>query len=36
MARFAVYREASIGKAPGEVVFIGKQKVDQATIRVID
>jgi len=36
MARFFKKKEASIGQVPGDLVFIGKQKVDQTTIRVID
>ena len=36
MARFLKKREASIGKPPGELIFIGEQKVQEATIRVID
>lgn len=36
MARFFKKKEASIGQVPGELIFIGKQKVDQTTLRVID
>ncbi|MDD2318893.1 MAG: magnesium/cobalt transporter CorA [Geobacteraceae bacterium] len=36
MARFLKKKEASLGKAPGELVFIGEQKVEEATIRVIN
>lgn len=36
MARFLKNKDAAIGKAPGELIFIGEQKVQEATIRVID
>ena len=36
MARFLKKKGASLGQVPGELVFIGEQKVQQATIRVID
>ncbi len=36
MARFLKKKEASIGQVPGELIFLGEQKVQQATIRVID
>jgi len=36
MARFLKKKEGTIGQAPGELVFIGEQKVTEATIRVID
>jgi magnesium transporter len=36
MARFLKSKEASLGKAPSELVFIGQQKVEETTIRVID
>ncbi|MBU1105365.1 MAG: magnesium/cobalt transporter CorA [Candidatus Riflebacteria bacterium] len=36
MARFFKNREATIGQVPGELVFIGEQKVHETTIRVID
>lgn len=36
MARFLKNKEASIGKIPGEMVFIGQQKMQHTTIRVID
>ena len=36
MARFLKNKEASLGQVPGELVFIGEQKVQEATIRVID
>lgn len=36
MARFLKKKEASLGQVPGELVFIGEQKVQEATIRVID
>ena len=36
MARFLKKREASIGQAPGELIFIGEQKVQETTIRLID
>ncbi|MBU1641661.1 MAG: magnesium/cobalt transporter CorA [Proteobacteria bacterium] len=36
MARFFKNKEAAIGQVPGELVFIGKQKVQDATIKVID
>lgn len=36
MARFLKNKTAAIGQVPGELVFIGEQKVEEATIRVID
>lgn len=36
MARFLKNTDAALGKAPGELIFIGEQKVQEATIRVID
>ena len=36
MARFLKNKEAALGKAPGELIFIGEEKVQEATIRVID
>ena len=36
MARFLQNKDASIGRAPGEVVFIGEQKVQESTIEIID
>ncbi|MBN2332780.1 MAG: magnesium/cobalt transporter CorA [Deltaproteobacteria bacterium] len=36
MARFLKKKEASLGQVPGELVFIGEQKVQEVTIRVID
>lgn len=36
MARFLKNKEAAIGKAPGELIFIGEQKVKESTIAVID
>lgn len=36
MARFLKKKEASIGQVPGEMVFIGQQKVQDSTIRLID
>ena len=36
MARFLKKKTASLGQAPGELVFIGEQKVEETTIRVID
>ena len=36
MARFLKNKEASMGKAPGELVFIGEQKLDESLIRVLD
>lgn len=36
MARFFKKKEASIGQVPGELVFIGKRKMADSTIRVID
>lgn len=36
MARFLKNKQASLGRAPGELVFIGKQKVAETSIRVID
>ncbi len=36
MARFFKKKDASIGKAPGSLIFIGTQKIDYSMIRVID
>jgi magnesium transporter len=36
MARFLKKKEAIIGQVPGALVFVGEQKVTEATIRVID
>ncbi|MBU0675059.1 MAG: magnesium/cobalt transporter CorA [Proteobacteria bacterium] len=36
MARFFKKKDASIGSAPGSLIFIGTQKVDHSKIRVID
>lgn len=36
MARFFKKKEGSIGQVPGEMLFIGQQKMPHATIRVID
>ncbi|MCW8892841.1 MAG: magnesium/cobalt transporter CorA [Deltaproteobacteria bacterium] len=36
MARFLKKKEAIIGQVPGALVFVGEQKVAEATIRVID
>lgn len=36
MARFLKNRSASLGQAPGELVFIGDSKVEETSIRVID
>ncbi len=36
MARFLKNKDAALGKAPGELIFIGEEKVQEATIRVID
>ncbi|KPA16848.1 magnesium transporter [Candidatus Magnetomorum sp. HK-1] len=36
MARFLKNKDATLGKAPGELVFVGEQKVREVTIRVID
>ncbi len=36
MARFLKNKDASQGQVPGEPVFIGKQKMQESTIRVID
>ncbi|MBI9104359.1 MAG: magnesium/cobalt transporter CorA [Spirochaetales bacterium] len=36
MARFLKNKVAAIGKAPGELVFIGDQKVEKATIDLFD
>ena len=35
MARFFKNRSAAQGRTPGEVVFIGRQKVEQSSIRII-
>jgi magnesium transporter len=36
VARFLKKKEGVIGQVPGELVFVGEQKVAEATIRVID
>lgn len=36
MARFLKNKEASLGQAPGELIFIGKQKVKESIIRILD
>lgn len=36
MARFLKKKEASLGQVPGELVFIGEQKVPESTIKIID
>ena len=36
MARFFKKKDASLGKAPGSLTFIGTKKIDYARIRVID
>ncbi len=36
MARFLQKKDGTIGQVPGDLVFIGEQKVAEATIRVID
>lgn len=36
MARFLKKKTASLGQVPGELVFVGEQKVEETTIRVID
>ncbi len=36
MARFLKKKNASIGQAPGSLIFIGTQKLDQPLVRVID
>lgn len=36
MARFLKNKTASLGQVPGELVFIGEQKVQEATIKVMD
>ena len=36
MARFLKNREASLGKAPGELVFIGEQKIEESSIRLVE
>lgn len=36
MARFLKNKAAAIGRAPGALVFIGEQKVEAVTIRLID
>ena len=36
MARFLKNRSASLGQAPGELVFLGDIKVDEPTIKIID
>lgn len=36
MARFLKKKTAALGEVPGEIVFIGEQKVEEATIWVID
>ncbi len=36
MARFLKNKVAAIGQAPGELIFIGEQKVEESTISLID
>nr|MBF0221797.1 magnesium/cobalt transporter CorA [Desulfobulbaceae bacterium] len=36
MARFIKNKDVSIGQVPGELVFVGEQKVDHVSIRLID
>lgn len=36
MARFLKKKTAALGQVPGELVFIGEQKVEKVTLRVID
>lgn len=36
MARFLKKRDAALGQVPGELVFVGEQKVQETTIRIID
>ncbi len=36
MARFLKNKEASLGQVPGELIFIGEQKVPASTIRILD
>lgn len=36
MARFLKNKSDSIGKAPGELIFIGEQKVEESSIMLID
>ena len=36
MARFLKNKKASIGQAPGEVIFIGEHKIEQTVISIID
>ena len=36
MARFLKKKDETIGQVPGELVFVGEQKVAEATVRVID
>lgn len=36
MARFLKNKEASLGKSPGELIFIGEQKIDEPTVQIID
>jgi magnesium transporter len=36
MARFLKNKDASMGKAPGELTFIGEQKLEESLIRVLD
>jgi len=36
MARFLKNKEASMGKSPGELIFIGEQKIDESRIQILD
>ena len=36
MARLIKKRDLGLGKSPGSIVFIGKQKIEFATLRIID
>lgn len=36
MARFLKNRNASAGRAPGEMIFIGERKMEESTIKIID
>ena len=36
MARFLKNKTLSMGKAPGELVFIGEKKMEEVSIRLID
>ncbi|MBU1232280.1 MAG: magnesium/cobalt transporter CorA [Proteobacteria bacterium] len=36
MARFLKNKEASLGQVPGELIFIGEQKVQETSIRILD